>query len=166
MSINDIDNISLFQPNNFRLSIDRTNYPAAEMFCTSVSHPSVSVGAAIAADKRRNVPFPGDTIEFGELSATILVDEDFNSYNEIYAWLLRHVNMKHTTQYTANTSDEIPSVSDIMITALTNHNNKNQQIRYIDAFPTSLGEIQLEAGTGETNVVFPVSFAFAYFELL
>lgn len=162
----DIDNISLFQPTNFKLTIDRKNYRATEMFCNSVTHPGASVGAAIAPEKRLKIPLPGDTLTFGELSVMILLDEDFNSYKELYNWLLRHVNMSHTTQYEAVQNNSIPSICDIIITAMTNHNNANQRIRYIDAFPTNIGDINFVAGTSDTNLAFPASFAFAYFEIL
>lgn len=164
MSI-DFDNLSLFQPAQFKLTIDKVRYKYAEMFCKTVYHPGANVGAAIAPDKRVNVPMPGDTLTYGELSVTILLDEDWNSYKEIYNWLLRHVNNRHTTQYESHRTGEIPSISDITITALTNHNNGNVKMRYIDAFPTSVGDVSFEAGSLATDVVFPVNFAFAYFEI-
>ena len=97
------DNINLFQPTGFKLIIDRKNYPNLEFFAQTVSHPGATLGAAeVPFSRIQSVPQPGDTLTFSELSVTILLDEDFNSYTEMYNWMIRMVNTEQKTAYDAS----------------------------------------------------------------
>ena len=159
------DNVNLFQQTGFKVLIDRKNYPNLEFFAQSVIHPGITASAAEAPVSRiQSVPQPGDTLTFGELSFTILLDEDFNSYIEMFNWMLRLVNRNNTTPYQAITQDVVPTTSDIIVTGLTSHNNANKKFTYIDAFPTSMGDINFEANNPE-YAVFNASFRFSYFEI-
>jgi len=162
------ENINLFQPTGFKLIINRKNFPNLQFFAQSVSHPAVTLNAAeLPFPRVQSVPQPGDTITYTELNAMILLDEDFNSYTEMYNWMLRLVQSNHVSPYDATLGDGIaPTTHDITVTALTSHNNLNKTIKYIDAFPTSVGDVQFEAtNSGVEYIVFPVSFRYTYFIL-
>ena len=50
--------------------------------------------------------------------------------------------------------------------ALSNHNNKNVEIRYKDCVPVGLGDINFNAQDQAVDVVsFPASFRFSHFEV-
>lgn len=160
------DNINLFQPTGFKLIINRKNYPNLEFFAQSVSHPGVNLNAAeVPFSRISSVPMPGDTLTFGELNANILLDEDLNGYQEMYNWMVRLVNEKHVSAYDATVTEGIePTFNDITVLALTSHNNTNKKIRYVDATPSSMGDIQFEASnSGVEYLTFPISFRFSYF---
>lgn len=161
------DNINLFQPTGFKINISRSNYPNLEFFAQTVTHPGLTLPAAeVPYSRISGVAVPGDKLTFGELSFTILLDEDLNSYIEIYNWMIRLVNEEYKSAYSALLSEEAPSVSDISISILTSHNNPNKKIKYIDAIPVSLGDISMEANNaGVEYVVLPVSFRFSYFTI-
>ena len=47
----------------------------------------MNLGVAIQANYLRDIPTPGDKIEFGDLSLRFLVDEDLSNYMEIQNWI-------------------------------------------------------------------------------
>ena len=101
------------------------------------------------------MPFAADKLTFGELSATIMIDEDMRAYTEMYDWMVRLVE------------SPLPQEADITVHILSSKNNTTKKIRYIDALPTVLGDINLEATTTDGQyLTFPVSFRFSYFEIV
>lgn len=161
------DNINFFQPTGFKVSVDRKNYPNIEFFAQSVNLPSLSLAPAELPFRQARLPMPGDTLSFGELTINMLLDEDLNSYKEMYNWMVRLVKEKHVTAQEALLNDKVASTTDIIITALTSHNNSNVKIQYHDAVPTSLGDVNVEANNSSVEyIVVPISFRFTYFELI
>ncbi len=60
-----------------------------------------------------------------------------------------------------------PTYADITLSILSSHNNQTKQIRYLDAVPTSLGDINFEStASGSEFITFNASFRFTYFELV
>lgn len=157
------ENINLFQPTGFQVTIDRKNYGNLQFFVQSISHPGASNSSVETPYKRiQGVPMPGNTMEFGELTLEVLLDEDMNSYIEMYNWLLRLVNTKQIAE--RDNQGTIPTYADIVINALTSHNNNNRKFTYVDCVPTSVGAISFEATNQSVEyITFPASFRFSYF---
>ena len=163
------DNINLFQPTGFRVIIDRKHYGHIQYFTTRINHP----GAQNTPDEtawrgKVSVPMPGNTMTYGELTMDVLLDEDFNSYKEIYDWMLRHVNEEQIAERVDFKSSQspVPSYADIHITALNSNNGKNIEFRYKDCIPVSLGDVPFDAQNQSVEyITFPVSFRFSYFEI-
>lgn len=161
------DNINLFQPTGFKVNIDRKNYPNLEFFAQSVQHPGVSMTPAeVSYPRVRSIPYPGDGLSFGELSVILLLDEDLNSYIEIYNWMIRMVKEPYVSGEKALMEDKLASVTDVTVTALTSHNNPNKKIVYKDAMPTQLGDIEFQAANASVDyLTVPISFRYSYFEI-
>ena len=163
------DNTNLFQPTGFRVIIDRRFYGTFQFFVARVNHPGAQNPAADTPFSRvGGVPFPGNAINYGELSMDVLLDEDFESYKEIYNWMLRHVNEEQIAERNAfnSSNSPTPSYADIHVTALNSNNGKNIEFRYKDCIPTSLGDVPFDAQNSSVEfVTFPVSFRFSYFEI-
>lgn len=139
-------NTNYFQPNKFKLIVDRLNYPNFEFFAQTVSMPSIEGAAAEAPFMHiEGIPMPPDALSYAPFNVTILLDEDMEVYRELHAWLRRLVYEKHTTAQEALRDGSIPTMCDITVMALTSHNNKSVTFRYKDAFPVSIGEIELNA---------------------
>ena len=111
---------------------------------------------------------PGNSFQYGELQMDVLLDEDFNTYLEIYNWMVIHINeaqMKNRDNWHGGSNEQTTS-ADISVTALTNLNNKNKIFKYRDCLPTSIGDIRFEAqNAGVEFYTFPVTFRFTYFEI-
>ena len=164
------ENINLFQPTGFRVILDRKNYNNLAFFVQRINHPGAQNSAAETPFSRvGGVPFPGNTMTYGELAMDVLLDEDFEAYQEMYNWMLRLVNEKQVAPrdtYARGSEEKIPTYADIHVTALTNSNNKNKMFKYIDCVPVSVGDIAFEAtNSGVDFITFPVSFRFSYFTI-
>ena len=177
-SINCDDNTNLFQPTGFRVIIDRQYYGTFQFFVAKVNHPGAQNPANDTAFRgKTQVPLPGSFMNYGELTMDVLLDEDFQSYREIYDWMRRHVNLSKIEErgmpaglgkfgYGSN-EDNAPSYADIHVTALTSNNTKNVEMRYKSCVPVSLGDIPFDAQNQSVEyVTFPVSFRFSYFEIV
>tara|TARA_R110002153_G_scaffold47751_4_gene134795 strand:+ start:1050 stop:1598 length:549 start_codon:yes stop_codon:yes gene_type:complete len=162
-----INNTNFLQPNSFKIIIDRKNYPNLEFFCQSVQHPEMSSSPVEVPYQRiSNIPMPGDKLTFSELTCMIILDENMNSYTEMYNWMQR---MIQTPQKSAvNRSDELPPThADITLSILSSANNQVRQVRYIDCIPVSLGTVSFESmASGDQFISYPASFRFSYFEFI
>ena len=142
------NNTNLFQPTGFKVIIDRKNYGTLEFFVQAVNHPGASVPAVDVPVKRlQSLPLAGGQVEYSELTMDVLLDEDMNSYIELYNWMLRSVNnVPNITRddFKGNTSTQ-PTYSDITVVALTSHNNRSVKFKYTDAIPVTIGDIRFES---------------------
>lgn len=162
------ENFNYLQPTSFKLVIDRKNYPNLEFFCQSFTHPGLLMPAAEMPIRRlQSIPMPGESITINELSATILLDENLDSYNEMYSWIRRiHTTNMEGGQYLQRGTTP-PTTADITLSILSSHNNQTKQVRYLDSVPTSLGDISFEStASGTEFITFVATFRFSYFELV
>tara|TARA_B110000908_G_C9982074_1_gene325934 strand:- start:7 stop:549 length:543 start_codon:yes stop_codon:yes gene_type:complete len=166
---NGFDNVNLLQPTQFKLIINRKNFPNLEYFCQTIQLPSMDVPAADLPYSRLSaVPISGDKLSFGTLECMVIVDENLNAYKEMFDWLQRIVQTNEASglDRSRNNDTTAPTVADITVAILSSHNNTTRTIRYIDCIPTSVGSLSMEATTGDTiPISLPVSFRFSYFEL-
>jgi len=165
VSTSNLNNLNLLQPNAFKLIIDRKNFKNLEFFAQTVLHPDVQTTPADVPFRRvTSLPMAADKYTFGEMTAMIILDENLNSYTEMYNWVTRIVE---TNNIPPSKRDENvpPTYSDITLHILSSHNNTVRKIKYIDCIPTGLGNIQLEATSGENVITYPATFRFSYFEL-
>jgi hypothetical protein len=161
------ENFNYMQPTSFKLVIDRRNYPNLEFFCQTITHPGMIMNPVELPVRRlAGLPFPGESLTFNELSTNILLDENLESYSEMFNWMRRllETNM-FDNQAAGNTSQ--PNYADITLSILSSHNNQTKQVRYIDCVPTSLGDINFEStASGQEFITFAATFRFNYFELV
>ena len=161
------ENFNYMQPTSFKLVIDRRNYPNLEFFCQNVTHPGMIMNPVELPVRRlAGLPFPGDTLTFNELSTNILLDENLESYTEMFDWIRRLLE-NNMFDRTASSKSSQPNYADITLSILSSHNNQTKQVRYIDCVPTSLGDINFEStSSGQEFITFAASFRFNYFELV
>lgn len=161
------ENFNYMQPTSFKLVIDRRNYPNLEFFCQNVTHPGMIMNPVELPVRRlAGLPFPGDTLTFNELSTNILLDENLESYTEMFNWIRRLLETNMLDNQAAGNTTQ-PNYADITLSILSSHNNQTKQVRYIDCVPTSLGDINFEStSSGQEFITFAASFRFNYFELV
>jgi hypothetical protein len=149
------DNKNFLQPTGFRVIIERENYGNLEFFAQSVQHPGSTVSAVeVAVPRITGLPIPGDTIGYGELNLSLILDEDMTSYKEVQKWLEGSVYGEGNPYH------------DIRVIILTSHNNFCAEILYKNCIPTQLGSIELTSTTGDvTYINFDTTFRFSEFVL-
>jgi len=80
-----IENRNFLSPVGFKFSLKRA--PGVAFFCNQANIPSMDLGIAEQPSYLRNIPTPGDKIEFGDLTLRFLVDEDLVNYMELQRWI-------------------------------------------------------------------------------
>jgi len=151
------------QPTSFMFVADRRRLANITFFAQSVMHPSLSTNAAeVPYSQYTSVPMTADKITYSALTVNMILDEDMKAYEEIIDWM----------KYFIVNNESVTSVSDdshyadLTLNINTSKNNLVKSIRYEDAFPTDLGEIQMEANAESVPVIIvPVTFRFTSFTL-
>jgi len=156
------------QPSGFKVIINRRDFPNLQFYAQQVSHPDVNLPANEQGFRQvASIPFAGDAMEFGVLQMDVLLDEDMNSYRELYNWMTNTVQTNHELPTAAlGTSRKEFSTGtyyDITVAILSSHNNVNRTFTYVNGMPTSIGQISMNATTTEQFLSFPVTFRFDYF---
>jgi hypothetical protein len=159
-------NTNLLQPSGFKVIIDRANYPNLEFFAQSIDHPGISGSLTEIPYKGTTLPMTVSSLTFDELTITILVDEDMNSYEEAVNWMIRMVNESEVGAIDAQKQAKAPHRGDIKVSVLTSSNNANKMITYKDAFPISIGAMSMAINEGETNyITVPITFKYTRFDI-
>ena len=170
-------NKSILNKNNFRLLIDKV--PNVEYYVRSVNIPGLTFSETEqAAGVGLNAFFPGDKISFDTLDVNFLVDEDLENFKEIYDWMDSIVPVSDPslfgtytdtavtdTNILSSIDNDLKQYSDITLVTNTNKNVANRFFRFHDAFPISLGSIELESGADAEPATVSVSFRFTYYEI-
>ena len=159
-------NLNYLQPTGFRVTIDRTRYPNLEYFVQSVSHPGATMTPVELPVRRlTSVPLAGDNVTFGEVSFSLILDENLVGYQEMFNWIVRIANEGQVSAGERDT--KIPTYADITLSILSSHNNSVKKIRYLNCIPTSVGTISFQSTAGATAVLtFDASFRFSQFEFV
>tara|TARA_Y100000816_G_scaffold85588_1_gene58831 strand:+ start:347 stop:973 length:627 start_codon:yes stop_codon:yes gene_type:complete len=176
-------------PTQFRFSIIKL--PKVEYFATAANIPGIQLGQANQPTPLKDIPIPGDKLEYDNLNITFLVDENLENYREIHGWLTGLGFPKDNEQFRnlQNAgSDRFPTTkniglnkelgqirkavqddgglySDATLFVLTSKNNANLEVRFRDLYPVSLSG--LNYNQQETDIQYltaNVTFAYKIYE--
>ena len=176
-------------PTQFRFSIIKL--PKVEYFATAANIPGITLGQANQPTPLKDIPIPGDKLEYDNLNITFLVDENLENYREIHGWLTGLGFPKDNEQFrnlqnagsdrfptTKNTGlnkelgqirkavqDDGGLYSDATLFVLTSKNNANLEVRFRDLYPVSLSG--LDYNQQETDIQYltaNVTFAYRIYE--
>ena len=82
---NQIQNRNYLAPTGFQFNVSRA--PKVTYFGNQVNIPSLTLGIANQPSYLKDIPRPGEKIDFEDLTFTFLVDEDLTNYMEIQNWI-------------------------------------------------------------------------------
>ena len=152
-------NVVSFQTNFTRL-------PNVNFFCQRVNIPSMTLGAAIQTTPFSDVNYYGDKLTFEQMTMNFYVNEDMSNYLEVYNWLVALGFPDNHEQFTLKDSSldfaaNETRTSDMNLILETNKSNPNYSVVFKDAFPVSLGSIELDtAATSLEPIVVDATFAY------
>jgi hypothetical protein len=176
-------------PTQFKFQI--TKLPKVEYFCTAVNIPGISIPSPAQPTPLADIPLPGDTISFEDLSVTFLVDENLENYREIHGWMYGIGFPISRTQFGALVDagkDRFPTdgrdslktdpgkvkygakplgpiFSDATLNVLTSKNNPNIEVRFSDVFPTALTGLDFNQQADDVNYLSAtVTFKYKVYE--
>jgi len=176
-------------PTQFKFQI--TKLPKVEYFCTAANIPGISIPSPSQPTPLADIPLPGDTISFDDLSVTFLVDENLENYREIHGWMYGIGFPISRTQFGAlvdagkdrfptDGKDSLttdpgkvkygakplgPIFSDATLNVLTSKNNPNIEVRFSDVFPTALTGLDFNQQADDVNYLSAtVTFKYKIYE--
>lgn len=167
-------NINPLNPNGFIFSVSKL--PELTFFVQDVDLPNLTIGVATQSSSVHDIKIPGETAEYGDLTVSFLVDEEFANYKAIYAWMIGltypeghkiYTDFLNSDKNKNSYSELAKGYSDASLTILDSSNNPVQQFVFADAFPTSLSA--LEFSSQNTDVTFlraTATFSYSYYQLV
>ena len=148
-----IGNRNFLSPVGFKFSLKRT--PGVAYFCNEANIPDMSLAIAEQPTYLRDIPIPGDKIDFGDLSLRFMVDEDLTNYMEIQNWIrglgypervseYQDLEKKAYIQQTFGQRRQ-DIYSDGTLQILSNNLVPKFQVIFDDLFPYSISTITFDA---------------------
>ena len=164
-----IENRNFLSPTGFKFTLKRS--PGTAFFCNQANIPDLTFGVATQATYLKDIPVPGDKIEFGDLNLRFLVDEDLGNYMEIQRWIrglgypeslnefeLLEAQAEIFGRY-ANDQDNV--YSDGTLSILSSNLVPKFQIFFRNLFPYSLSTMTFDA-TQSDQEYFTADVSFKY----
>ena len=135
--------------------------PKVSFFCQSANIPGMTLGVAAQPSYLKDIPTPGDKIDFEDLTLRFLVDENLENYMEIYTWIrglgypesLQEIYDLQTERARKNDSRNFAQekiggmdiYSDGSLLVLNSTQNLEFKVNFEGLFPYSLSTIQFDA---------------------
>jgi hypothetical protein len=160
------DNKSFLSNNKFDFTLERI--PNFTFLVQSASLPSMSLASSNFQTPLVNIQIPGTMLTFAPLTISFIVDENMESWYEIYNWMFQLGNPEELNKIGNLTG--VPGalnniVSDANLIIKTNSNNPNWRVRFHDLFPTDIGEINFSTIDTQEFITSSATFAYTYYEL-
>ena len=163
-------NTNPLQSSKFILAFERL--PTVQYFCQQANLPGVSLGFATFPTPLRDVPVAGNKLSYSEFDVTFIVDEQLQSWNELYKWLLAMGSPKSINErtrlnqlqndYTTGNS----YYSDATLTIMSALNNPLLRVNYHRMFPLSISDIKFDTQlSADTIITATASFQYEYFDI-
>lgn len=144
---------------NFSLSLITPDGTSLNCALQTANHPSVSAKSGIHSTPRRELPIPGQKLEYEPLKVTLILEESMASYIAIYDWLKQCVEEDDYKAFQDKTIDA-------KLLVRTQKGNLNKTITYVRCFPTELGGLEFKTTDEEsTYLTSDATFEYAYFEI-
>ena len=176
-------------PTQFKFTL--TKLPKVEYFCTAANIPGISIPSPTQPTPLADIPLPGDTISFDDLSVTFMIDENLENYREIHGWMYGIGFPISRTQFGALVDagkDRFPTqgkdslktdpgkvkygakplgpiFSDATLNVLTSKNTANIEVRFSDVFPTALTGLEFNQQADDVSYLSAtVTFKYKVYE--
>jgi hypothetical protein len=159
-------------PTQFKFSIIKL--PKVEFFVTDINLPGIELTSLTQNTTLKQIPIPGNDLQYDPLSLSFMVDENFENYQEIHGWLVglgyprdnsefRNLAQSANDRFpnsSQSVSTEIGKVkykaaqaggtySDATLTTLTSKNNSQLEVRFRDIYPTKLSGLAFTQQAGD-----------------
>lgn len=122
-------------PIGFRVVIEGEEFTNVEFSIQNIALPDISCSPTPFSTPSREVYYPGDRLEYSNLSFTFLVDETYQNYREMHDWLFTNTTIENALER---------KTRDIVLMPFTSHNNVSVSFRFVDAFPISLSTLEYD----------------------
>jgi len=163
---NQIQNKNFLNPTGFRFILNRA--PKVVFFSNQASIPGLNLGVTEQSTYLKDIPIPGDKLQFQDLTLRFLVDEDLENYLEIQHWLrglgfpdsLKEIYEWQSSNPNAPSST-LNYTSDGTLNVLSSSNTPNFKVKFLDMFPVSLSDLDFDATDSDIDYL-TASVTFKY----
>ncbi|WP_298751856.1 hypothetical protein [uncultured Arcobacter sp.] len=133
--------------NKFKLIFAHNDFfnSAFEFNLQDLTFPDITIGVAEQPTPMKTLYHSGDSVEISDMSFTILIDEEYDSYVNILNWMFGAVNYKDST--TKNV------FSDATLMIMSNKGNVLKTFKLYDIFPYNVSPPALTYVSDEDNVL-------------
>lgn len=172
-------NLNFLAPSQFVFTMQRLGGVA--FTCQTANIPNISLQPSIQYARVKDTPVPGDTISYGDLLITFLIDENMTNFKALADWMIQITADLNTDDYNAYINRQpgypeagnqqlkpiAPTMSDATMTITDSNNNANVEVRFHDLFPTSLEALQFDiTDTSMPYLTASASFTFSKYEMV
>ena len=168
---NQIQNRNFLAPVGFKFVLNRS--PKVAFFSNSSTIPGVSLGVANQATPLKDLPTPGDILEFNDFRLRFMVDENLENYLEIQKWmralgypdsLAEIYNFQQ--DYDFKDSDLMNVYSDATLFVMNSNQSANFKVMFKDMFPYDLSDLQFDATDSDIDyLTAEVSFKYTIYNI-
>ena len=168
-----IDNRNFLSPTGFKFGLKRS--PGVAFFCNQANIPSLDLGVAEQPSYLKDIPLPGDKMQFGDLNLRFLVDEDLVNFMEIQNWmrglgfpesLAEFNDLKNEAIFGPMGKSTEDVYSDGTLQILSSNLIPKFQVVFNDLFPYSLSTVTFDAT--DTDIEYftaDVSFKYTLYQI-
>ncbi len=157
-------NKSFLSNNKFEFAISRL--PNFTFFVQNISLPDISLSSSEIPTPLVRLKLPGNQLEYGQLAMTFIVDEDMQSWFELYDWMTNLGNpdsFDKRGSLTDQPGKNNSTTSDATLFIKTNSNNPNIVIDFKDIYPISLSELAFSSTETQEFITCSSTFAYSFY---
>ena len=169
-----IKNRNFLSPTGFKFIIDKA--PKVSFFGNQVNIPQMTLGVAQQPTYLRDIPLPGDKIQFEDFSIRFLVDENLDNYMEIFNWIralgfpesLEEIYAWQKKDFDINQPAKSTQsfFSDATLEVLTSSQNPNFKVKFEEMWPSSLSTLEFDATDEDISyLTADVTFKYTIFNI-
>ena len=150
-------------PTSYKFTLARA--PQLTYFCNSLSIPTLSLEKGMQLTPMTDVSHPAGVMGFEDLTINFIVDEQMSNWIEVYDWMKSLVpsdvaELRNDIKKTGIVEPK-NRFSDLSVIVTTNQSNGQIIIKFKNAYPISLGEIEFTSIVSDVDpVTSNVSFAY------
>jgi len=119
---------------------------------------SASLSPAEMPARFANIPFPGDKVEFGDLTIRFLLDENLSQWVTLNKWMFALSRGVKDSQ-----GNDLTSY--VELTVLDRSNAPTLRIRYNNAHVTDIGDIEYDIVGDETTLASSATFVYTHYTI-
>ena len=145
-------NTNPLQATKFLLTFSRIQ--SVQYFCQEVNLPGVSLGEVNRATPFLDMYSPGTKLTYEPLDITFTIDEEMDSWKNLYNWFLSIADPDGFEKRTYTRElQRTEHFSDATLTVLSALNNPVLRIEFSNLFPLSLSDIQFDTKSSADNII-------------
>ena len=150
-----IGNRNFLSPVGFKFNLPKT--PKVDFFSQSVSIPNISLGVAVQTTYLKDIPVPGDKMDYGDLDIEFFIDENLENYLQIEKWIRSlgfPESLAESIPLDPNEEDLLMGArSDGTLLIYNSSFNPIAKINFKDMFPIALTPVPFSADATDINYI-------------